>query len=90
MDLPFNFEIATNLPIAGTVSSSPESFLDVLQSAKQELREKSELLVLFKEELENLKTEKQHVSLIILTYRGKTVEFGLVWGSCLKDLMRRF
>jgi hypothetical protein len=57
-----NFKIVTHLPIAGTVSNTPDSFLDVLQSAKQELKEKSELLVVFKEELENLKTEKQHVS----------------------------
>lgn len=62
MVIPFNFKIVTHLPIAGTVSNSPESYLDVLQSAKEELREKSELLVVFKEELENLKTEKQHVS----------------------------
>ncbi|XP_023727359.1 thyroid receptor-interacting protein 11 isoform X4 [Cryptotermes secundus] len=44
------------------MSNSPESFLDVLQSAKDELREKSKLLVVFTEELENLKTEKQQVS----------------------------
>jgi hypothetical protein len=62
MFIPFNFKIVTHLPIAGTVANSPDSFLDVLQSAKQELKEKSELLALFKEELENLKTEKQHVS----------------------------
>jgi hypothetical protein len=36
--------------------------LDVLQSAKQELEEKSQLLVVFKEQLGNLQTEKQHVS----------------------------
>lgn len=61
-DIPFNFKIVAHLPVAGTVSNSPESFLDVLQSAKQELKEKSELLVMFKEELETLKTEKEHVS----------------------------
>lgn len=62
MDIPFIFKIVTHLPIAGTASDSPGSFLDVLQSAKDELREKSKLLVVFREELENLKTEKQHVS----------------------------
>jgi hypothetical protein len=36
--------------------------MDVLQNAKQELEEKSQLLLLFKEQLENLQTEKQHVS----------------------------
>lgn len=68
MDIPFTFKIVTHLPIAGTVSNSPESFLDVLQSAKDELREKSKLLVVFKEELETLKTEKQHVSWIYYNF----------------------
>jgi hypothetical protein len=61
MGIPFNFKIVSHLPIAGTVSDSHDSFQDVLQSAKQELKEKSELLVV-KMELENLKTEKQLVS----------------------------
>jgi hypothetical protein len=62
MGIPFNFKIVSHFPIPGTVSDSHDSFLDVLQSAKQELKEKSELLVVFKVELENLKTEKQLVS----------------------------
>jgi hypothetical protein len=35
-----------------------------LQSTKQELEEKSRLLVVFKEQLDSLSAEKQHVSLI--------------------------
>jgi hypothetical protein len=62
MGIPFNFKIVSRLPVAVKVSDSPDSLLDVLRSAKQELKEKSELLVVFKEELQSLKTEKQLVS----------------------------
>jgi hypothetical protein len=48
--------------IADAESSSPDEVADILRSAKQELEEKSQLLVVFKEQLENLETEKQHVS----------------------------
>jgi len=43
-------------------SDSPDGCMAALQSTKQELEEKSRLLVVFKEQLDSLSAEKQHVS----------------------------
>jgi len=43
-------------------SDSPDGYLAALQSTEQELEEKSQLLVVFKEKLDSLSAEKQHVS----------------------------
>lgn len=43
-------------------SDGPDGLLAVLQNEKQELEEKSQLLVVFKERLESLNAEKEDVS----------------------------
>jgi hypothetical protein len=48
--------------ISDASSDSPDGCLAVLQSTKQELEEKSQLLVIFKEQLDSVSAEKQHVS----------------------------